>query len=286
MKPYQPVIIIGAPRSGTNILRDVLTSIDGCATWPCDEINYIWRHGNVRYPTDEFPQELARPDVVRFIRKKFDIIATQKDAQFVIEKTCANSLRVAFIEKVFPEAKFIFLVRDGIDVVHSAIKRWTAPLDIPYLLAKAKFVPISDLPYYFLRYLLNRLHKLISKEKRLSFWGPVIKDMPMLTQQHNLQEICALQWQRCVELSGDAFDKMPSEKWLQIHYENFVKNSEQELKRICDFLDISVDRQEITRAVSNVSDKMVGTGHRAISKHELEKLTNLIGRTLIRYGYR
>jgi len=34
------IIIVGAPRSGTNMLRDVLTSFDGVCTWPCDEINY------------------------------------------------------------------------------------------------------------------------------------------------------------------------------------------------------------------------------------------------------
>ena len=43
-------MIIGAARSGTNMLRDVLTSLDGVDTWPCDEINYIWRHGNIRWP--------------------------------------------------------------------------------------------------------------------------------------------------------------------------------------------------------------------------------------------
>ena len=50
----QDVIIIGAPRSGTNMLRDALTALPDCGTWPCDEINYVWRHGNVGFPSDEF----------------------------------------------------------------------------------------------------------------------------------------------------------------------------------------------------------------------------------------
>ena len=37
-----PVIIIGAPRSGTNILRDTLSIISNVRTWDCDEIPYIW----------------------------------------------------------------------------------------------------------------------------------------------------------------------------------------------------------------------------------------------------
>ena len=74
---YQPVIIIGAARSGTNMLRDVLTSLPGVGTWPCDEINYIWRHRNARNPLDEFQPEQATDPVRRFIRGEFDRIAPQ-----------------------------------------------------------------------------------------------------------------------------------------------------------------------------------------------------------------
>ena len=43
-----PVIIIGAGRSGTNMLRDLLAQLPQFSTWPCDEINYIWRHSAKR----------------------------------------------------------------------------------------------------------------------------------------------------------------------------------------------------------------------------------------------
>jgi len=45
-----PVIIIGAPRSGTNIIRDVIVTNNNFTTWPCDEINYVWRYKNLEYP--------------------------------------------------------------------------------------------------------------------------------------------------------------------------------------------------------------------------------------------
>jgi len=60
----KPIIIIGAARSGTNILRDTLTQLPSITTWSCDEINYIWRHGNINYPSDEFPVELATPIMI------------------------------------------------------------------------------------------------------------------------------------------------------------------------------------------------------------------------------
>ena len=53
MNQDHDIIIIGAPRSGTNMLRDVLTALPGFETWPCDEINLAWRHGNRALPSDE-----------------------------------------------------------------------------------------------------------------------------------------------------------------------------------------------------------------------------------------
>ena len=111
MKNFQKVIIIGAPRSGTNILRDVLTSFDGICTWPCDEINYIWRHGNAGYLSDELPAVNVSPHVKQFINKAFQNIADKYSADVVIEKTCANSLRVPFVDRVIPDAKYIFIYR-------------------------------------------------------------------------------------------------------------------------------------------------------------------------------
>ena len=114
-----PVVIVGAPRSGTNMLRDVLARLSGVATWPCDEINYIWRHGNLRYPSDEFPPELARPAVQRYVDRQFDWVSRHYDADVVVEKTCANSLRVPFVDRVVPEARYVFIRRNGLDAVDS-----------------------------------------------------------------------------------------------------------------------------------------------------------------------
>src|SRR6185503_1405135 len=115
MRPLDALIIIGAPRSGTNMLRDLTCTLPGCGTWPCDEINFIWRHGNVGYPSDAIPPRLATARVRSFIRSRFAKIARQRGLTTVVEKTCANSLRVPFVDSVVPEARYIFLVRNGVD---------------------------------------------------------------------------------------------------------------------------------------------------------------------------
>ncbi|WP_240031490.1 sulfotransferase [Guyparkeria sp. SCN-R1] len=284
MKPTK-VIIIGAPRSGTNMLRDVLADLEGVATWPCDEINYIWRHSNVREPTDEFPADLAAPRAADYIRKQFDWVSRRYGAHTVVEKTCANSLRVPFVDAVVPEAKYIFIYRDGLDVVGSAVKRWKAELDIPYLARKARFVPLSDLPFYASRYLWNRVYRVISREERLAFWGPQFKGLDEALANHSLPEVCALQWQRCVELSEAAFSRMPEGKVARVSYEAFVNKPETELRRIADELGLTFGPDALGDAVKGVSPRSVGKGRDALDEDTAAAITSLVGDTLQRYGY-
>ena len=284
MNPKQ-VVIIGAPRSGTNMLRDLLGSFKGIATWPCDEINYIWRHGNVCYPSDEIPAGMATPVIKKYIQGRFDDIRKQYNADLIVEKTCANSLRVPFVDAVFPDAKYIFIFRDGIDSAGSAKLRWTANLDIPYLWAKAKFVPPSDMPYYIWHYLNSRLYRLLSKEKRLSSWGPKINELEVLLSKHSLVEVCALQWQRCVELAEKDFSSMPEDRLIRVKYEEFVREPISGLGRILDFIGTKVDKEALIKASKGVSASSIGKGRRNLGEKEVSKIENLIGPTLKRYQY-
>ena len=279
------VIIVGAPRSGTNMLRDVLTSFDGVCTWPCDEINYIWRHGNVRYPSDEIPAQRATPAIKKYIRQCFSDIRQQYNADVVVEKTCANSLRVPFVDAVLPDAKYVFIYRDGIDATGSAKERWTAKLDIPYILEKVRFVPKTDLPYYGLRYFWARLYRFISREKRLAFWGPALDGMQNILQNHTLNEVCALQWQRCVDNTEKAFSDMPDDKVVRVRYDDFVRQPVEELSRILEFIGKEVEPEKIARAVEGVSPRSLGKGRKALGEQEVANLEALVGETLKRYDY-
>lgn len=282
---YTPLIIIGAPRSGTNMLRDVLTSLPTVETWPCDEINYIWRHGNVRYPSDELRPDMASPEVREYIRRQFDWVARKCGAQTVVEKTCANSLRVGFVDKVVPEAKYIFIRRDGLDAVGSAIKRWKAKVDISYLARKARFVPLVDLPYYGTRYFVNRIYKMISSEARLSFWGPKLDGMDDLLARYSLEEVCAIQWKRCVDNAALAFAHISEKRWIEIGYEDFVQSPGQGLQRIIDFLGFELSSSAIEQAVMNVSSKSIGKGRKVLGTTNTQRLIPQIQDTMKRYGY-
>ena len=282
---YQPVVIIGAPRSGTNILRDTICKIPGISSWPCDEINYIWRHGNLSYPSDEIPATKASSSIKKYIHKSFAYIKKKTESEIIIEKTCANSLRVPFVEAIFPNAKYIFIIRDGIDVTSSAKKRWTAKIDITYILKKVPFVPIFDLPYYAIKYLWVRLYKLISREKRLAVWGPSLNGMHQILQKYNLNEVCALQWQRCVQKSEDAFSNISSDRVFRVRYENFVNEPKKELSKIQNFIGKKVDPETIDKAINDVKSEDVGKGRKILNSGEVKEIENLIKDTLQYYDY-
>lgn len=283
---YQKVIIIGAPRSGTNMLRDLLVELPGVGTWPCDEINYIWRHGNVLFPSDQFTPEMASPSIKQYIQGHFDSYANKNNLNVLVEKTCANSLRVDFVNEVVPDAKYIFIVRDGLDAVGSAMLRWKADLDIPYLLKKLRYVPPTDLPYYGLRYFRHRFYRIFSGEKRLAIWGPVLSEMKAILKKRTLDESCALQWAVCVDSSEQAFSHIPSERVLRVKYEDFVLNPVEKFGKVANFVGKSMSHDFEMKLASRVSASSVGKGRAQLGVKDIERLTPLIETTLTRYGYR
>ncbi|MCB1055660.1 MAG: sulfotransferase [Acidobacteria bacterium] len=282
---FEPLIIVGAARSGTNILRDVLTALPGFATWPCDEINPVWHHGNLDWLDDELPPERATPRVRAAIRRRFTGIARRNDSRVVVEKTCATSLRVAFANRVLPEARFVFLVRDGRDVVASAMERWTARLDLPYVLRKARFVPLSDLPHYGWRFLVNRWHQWRSGEKRLGVWGPRFTGMTEAAKTLSLAELCGLQWRRSVERSEEDLAQIPEERVFRLRYEDFTRRPAELVVELLDHLGLEAPNEAVQAAVADVRPGSVGRWRRKLTPEQVESLGPVLGETLERLGY-
>lgn len=280
------VVIIGAPRSGTNMLRDMLVRLPGVGTWPCDEINYIWRHGNIRFASDEFTVDHATPKVQSYINKQFSKLHKAHNIDLAVEKTCANSLRVGFVDAVLPQTKYIFIVRDGMDAVGSALQRWTADLDISYIFNKARYVPPADLPYYAFRYLYHRIYRQFSNEKRLALWGPAMQNIDLLLQKHSLTEVCALQWKACVDKAESDFSLIEPARVFTIKYEDFVRQPVKEFAKIAEFLNKDVPDILNDYLKQHVSCKSIGKGRASLGDAGVDDLRLLIGDTLERYGYK
>jgi Sulfotransferase domain len=278
-----PVIVIGAGRSGTNLLRDIICTFDGFDTWPCDEINYIWRHGNRGAPTDELTPADARPEVVRYIRQAFVKQRRRCGGDTLVEKTCANSLRVGFVYATLPEARFVYIARDGRDVVASAMHRWTASLDVKYLARKARFVPPADLPYYALKYGRSRLSRFGTTERRVSTWGPRFDGMTELVRSQSLAEVCARQWLTCVESAEQQFAEYVSPSQLfRLRYEDLVTDPSSKIRCLADFIGAT---GASAHRFPRVSATQVGRWRSTLSTNDQAAVSTVFGDALAARGY-
>ena len=284
---FKPVVIIGAARSGTNALRDALNRLDRFGTWPCDEINPIWRHGNLEYPNDEIPRECAVPKVRKYIRSRFrKIWAQQKHPDVVIEKTCANSLRVPFVDAVLPEASYIYIVRNGYDVIASARKRWMGEIEVPrlpYFLAKARYAPLSDLPHYALSALGSRIRVKRGRSKHLGSWGPRFDGIDDLDGS-SIEELVIRQWVACVTASDAFFETIDDSRVFRLHYEKFTQNPSDTLAEILSWLGERASSKEISLATEPVRSSSVGKGAE-LANVLPENLRQLLRQPLAEHGY-
>ena len=281
---FSPVIIIGAGRSGTNIVRDTLVHLPGWETWDCDEINLIWRHGNIHHPHDVFGPELARTDVKKYIHGAFQRFEKQSSAKVVVEKTCANSMRVPFIREIFPQARFLYITRDGRDVALSAAKRWTASVEMEYLLKKLKYVPKIDIPYYGLRFVKNRIHQARSQEKRQAVWGPIFPEMASWAKDNPLIDVCARQWTESVNEADKAFAEMTEEQYHHIKYEDFVTNPNEVLAGVMKWYDSELIGSNFELAVKDIHANSLYGWKRKMDKFSPQAL-ELLSPVLQRHGY-
>lgn len=281
-----PAIIIGAGRSGTNMLRDLLVSQPEFVTWPCDEINYIWRHGNRGYETDEFTRQMADEKTKSYIRRQFQSLANRSSGATVLEKTCANSLRCGFVHEIFPNARFVHIIRDGRDVAASAALRWNAKLDIGYILKKAKFVPWSDLPYYASKYFGSRVYRVVSGKSRLSTWGPKFDSMRDAFTNHELPVGCAIQWKRCVDLAMTQLAEVNPEQVLTIRYEAFTAAPAGQLQKVAQFLGANIEPGKLVELTKRVSNKSVGKWESQLTESQVAQIDEVAGDMLAKLGYK
>ncbi len=280
-----PLVIIGAARSGTNMLRDLLASLEPFATWPCDEINYVWRHGNRDFETEEFTRDMATEKTIRFIRKQFASFAKKHLGKTIIEKTCANTLRCEFVQAVLPNAKFVHIIRDGRDVAASASIRWKAGLDVGYLMKKARYVPLTDVPYYATRYLGTHVYRLTSGKKRVSTWGPKFTGMQKAFSENGLPVGCAIQWKTCVSKAIEQLSRLDQSKVMTVRYEEVTADPAKYLTKICEFVGVNVDGSDIEKLTSRVSVKSVGKWERQLSDSEVRSIQDKAGDVLEELGY-
>jgi hypothetical protein len=276
------VVIIGAARSGTKVLRDALAAATGAGCVPYD-IGYVWRIGNEDLPDDVIQPERIPQRSQRFIRKFVDRYAAG-DPPAVIEKTVGNTLRVPAVSAVFPDAVFIHLIRDGIDVIESTRRQWTTATDSRYVLRKLRHFPLRLMPSYGLKYVRSLLHRRADDQSRVGSWGARYPGIDRDLHQSDLLTVSARQWREAVRyaMADLAVLRAPV---IEVRYEELIGDPSGTLSRIADFAGLTIPTASLTAAMSTIVTGRQGAGRESLTVTELSVLETEVGDTLAGLGY-
>lgn len=277
----QPVVILGAPRSGTKLLRDLLSQSSACTTIPYG-VNHVWRRGLPATAPDRRAATDATTQYRREIRSALvDLAGARRrpHSGYLVEKTCANTLRVPFVNQVLPDAHLIHIVRDGRDAAVSAQEQWKRPPSPGYLLGKLRYVPLQHASF-LLEYLRN-LWTGLWTDGHVQYWGPRYEGIEEDVRERPLLAVCARQWRACVTTCLDDLAQRPDDRVTSIRYEALVRNRAT-IERVIAALDLPDPDAIRSRYETVVHDRSVGRWRRDLSSSEREMVHDLLAPTLHR----
>ena len=133
-----PVFIVSPPRSGSTMLFETMARAPRLFTIGDESHRLIEGVPQLSpesrgFESNRLLAEDATPAMAETLRRRFYEALRDRDGQRpppdqpvrMLEKTPKNSLRVPFLARVFPEARFIYLYRDPRQVLSSMIEAWT-----------------------------------------------------------------------------------------------------------------------------------------------------------------
>lgn len=231
---FNPVFIIGCGRSGTTILGETLSQHPRIKY--LNERRDLWHKA---YPEfDIWTGDYLNPKMIanendysekktELLRKLFYKQQLFGKSKVLLEKLPINNFRLNFIKKSFPEAKFIYLYRNGLEVSRS----------IKQKIVQGKWFGKDDLK-------LNLLLKL-TKRKNLNLHKFVLSDI------HKGM----LEWRLSIEESHDFFRNLTSERFIHFSYQDFIRNPNNILGEIFSFLELDSSEEVLCKLSKNITSK-------------------------------
>jgi hypothetical protein len=112
------VFVVGCARSGTSILGELISSHPDVKY--IFEAHSIWEIGGMgenesHRLTEKHAVKQVKTEIIQWFQQQ------NNDSKILVEKNPRNILRIPYVKEIFPDAKFIHIVRDGRDVACSMV---------------------------------------------------------------------------------------------------------------------------------------------------------------------
>ncbi|MBN2062578.1 MAG: sulfotransferase [Deltaproteobacteria bacterium] len=298
------VFILGSPRSGTTILGEILDNHREISQWY--EPYFVWDRFFRNWPHDERTFEDAGPLIQNQIFSDFSEYRKKSKGRIIIDKSPRNSLKVPFIKRIFPQARFIHILRDGRDATLSINKEW---------LAREKIVndPSSGNAFNYrkafgvIREWLGRQpfirHKIralwfethghvFNKSRHLNRirwngqvgWGPRFKGWESMLSKHSLLQFNAYQWLSCVKKIIDYWQEIPEKDRIMIRYENLIREGKETIDMILEFLKLD-QYDEFYSLMPVLKQDNFNKWQKEFTREQINEIKPILAPILIELGY-
>lgn len=235
----KPIIIMGAPRSGTTILGQLLKHHQDL--FYAEEYRLTWLYGNSGR-SDLLRPRHARPEVKEYIRKRFSAMVAGSGRARLLEKTPSNSLRPLFVDQVFPDALYLNITRDPTECILSMRDLWLRKADglrtvsRSNYLRRLKDLHPSQIPLMFKEVVKRTLPRGKSAPPA-NLWGPRVPGLATMVKDLELLEVCCIQWRYCIDEVDFFKSVVPSDRFFEIRLEDLNEDGLRDVMTFCDLDD-------------------------------------------------
>lgn len=220
----RPIFIISPPRSGSTLLFETLAQAPALYTIGGEShalIEGVPQLSITAHNCDSnrLTEADAAPAVAETLRQRFLSALRDRDGAAprsyplrMLEKTPKNALRIPFLARAFPEARFVYLHRDPRQVMASMLEAWRP----------GRFRTYGNLPGW-----------------PAPYWSLVLVPGWRALAGKSLPEIVATQWETCTRIALDDLEALPPDRWIAARYDALNADWGGEVRRLCAALELA-----------------------------------------------
>jgi Sulfotransferase family len=265
------VLVLGCPRSGTSLLYDALGQT-GRVRSVQSEGHILW--DEFHHPRDRGWDSDALDAADLGGREREYVYCAVRlfvRGHRFLDKTPESCLRLGYLDALFPDATFVVLRRHAADTVASLIEGWHArPRFVKYRLPE----PLTGLGA-------------LSGDR----WSFVLVPGWRELRSASLEEICARQYVACYEAVLGARESLDPSRFVDVAYEDLVRDPVTELRRLLDRLELPFTAK-VERFATGLAENVSRTALSAPRAEKwrehaeaIERIQPLVAATERRLGY-
>jgi LPS sulfotransferase NodH len=236
----RPVFVVAAPRSGSTLLFETLacasdlSSIGGESHSIFETIPALSPVHPDGCESNRLLAADATPAISDAIRRGFASLLRDHEGNAIeigdvsrvrlLDKLPKNALRIPFIQKIFPDALYIYLYREPWQSISSMMEAWQSGKWVTY-------------------------REIIADGKP---WSLLLTPNWRELQSKPLEYICASQWVEANQHIMSDLQSISPNRYICVNYDDLMRDTNNAVASMCDFANIKFDRYLRERVVAEL----------------------------------